>query len=661
MAWKLFPDLQALSQQMSNGTSNRRPAPTSLRRDLGPWQIFMIVISATVGVGFFVSSGEILAFAGPGTVLVAFACVGIVAFMVMEGVSEMVMVWPVPNPMVQFVRHFVDRDLAIVVCVAYWYTYAISMSAVIATSGVLIEYWSSENVSRALVYLLFPVIILLINLNSVKVFGFVELVGGYIKLIIVAILFFSMIVYNLGGGPKPAIHSKCIKDGFQSNDAVASTRGTAAVLAISIAVYPYIGIEGITMTAFEARDTKALKRPARLITIIVTITYLLSVLGFVLNVNWTNPYLPRYYNQWDPWKNPEFNCTGTVTTPHLTRSTNEANRNHERPGLGSSSVSSNHTLPIIAIEQTGQKHYADFINGCLLYSALSTANTALFIASRTLYGLGQSAQQDSPSALVRFVARFGRVDREGVPQWAVWGSFVFAWVPLLSFGSESGAQRVQQVLTYIGSTSCVLVWAPQSWAYIRYHKWLDNHRDRLKGPRYGVYDPLLRAQYSGLLRSWQPAIAWFSMLACIIIVLGFAGAGMAKKKEILLKALDIYLGPGLCFVLFLVLKFLRWRSRIDGSGWVKLGDWEELKEELDHLTSLVYPELNVEGDQRRTAVNTEGGVRDGLELQAAQHHSYDTSDTETDAPNGHAQIPNHHPTVRSELQPGEALAKDGSV
>jgi amino acid transporter len=52
--------------------------------------------------------------------MLAFALVGVVAIAAMEGVCEMIVLWPIPNPMVEFVRAFVDPDLAIVVGIAYW-------------------------------------------------------------------------------------------------------------------------------------------------------------------------------------------------------------------------------------------------------------------------------------------------------------------------------------------------------------------------------------------------------------------------------------------------------------------------------------------------------------------------------------------------------------
>jgi amino acid transporter len=38
----------------------------------------------------------------------------------MEGIAEMILIWPIPNAMVQFVKVFVDRELGIVIGIGYW-------------------------------------------------------------------------------------------------------------------------------------------------------------------------------------------------------------------------------------------------------------------------------------------------------------------------------------------------------------------------------------------------------------------------------------------------------------------------------------------------------------------------------------------------------------
>jgi yeast amino acid transporter len=78
----------------------------------------LIVISGTIGMGLF-NSGKILSIAGPAGGIVAFGVVGLGVIMVMEGIAEMITHWPVSNAMVEFVKTFVDKELGIVIGLAY--------------------------------------------------------------------------------------------------------------------------------------------------------------------------------------------------------------------------------------------------------------------------------------------------------------------------------------------------------------------------------------------------------------------------------------------------------------------------------------------------------------------------------------------------------------
>ena len=80
----------------------------------------MIALSTVIGVTIFQEDGEALKVAGPSGTLLAFGIVGVVAIFIVEGVSEMIQMFPTPNAIMEFVRAFVDPDLAWVVGVAYW-------------------------------------------------------------------------------------------------------------------------------------------------------------------------------------------------------------------------------------------------------------------------------------------------------------------------------------------------------------------------------------------------------------------------------------------------------------------------------------------------------------------------------------------------------------
>jgi amino acid transporter len=58
--------------------------------------------------------------AGPVGGLITLIIVGFGVIFVIEGLAEMIGHWPIPNSIVEFIKAFVDRDLAVVVGVAYW-------------------------------------------------------------------------------------------------------------------------------------------------------------------------------------------------------------------------------------------------------------------------------------------------------------------------------------------------------------------------------------------------------------------------------------------------------------------------------------------------------------------------------------------------------------
>ena len=61
-----------------------------------------------------------LSVAGPAGLLTAIGFVGVTCIAVMESLSEMIILWPVAMGFYEYVRAFVDHDLAIVVALAYW-------------------------------------------------------------------------------------------------------------------------------------------------------------------------------------------------------------------------------------------------------------------------------------------------------------------------------------------------------------------------------------------------------------------------------------------------------------------------------------------------------------------------------------------------------------
>lgn len=71
-----------------------------------------------------------------------------------------------------------------------------------------------------------------------------------------------------------------------------------------------------------------------------------------------------------------------------------------------------------------------FLNGCLIFAALSAANTSLYIASRALYGMTRAI---NPWKWFGWLKLLGTVwHKSGVPMWALVASALsFGWLPFL--------------------------------------------------------------------------------------------------------------------------------------------------------------------------------------------------------------------------------------
>lgn len=131
-------------------------------------------------MGLFDNSGEILRIAGPVGGLIAYLLVGFCVICIMEGIAEMIGHWPIGNAFVEFVQAFVDKDLAIVIGLTYWYAYAISFSTLIIAAANLAMYWNWSAILQDFLFIGgIPVFLLIINCLGV----FVRLLNGLCDLL----------------------------------------------------------------------------------------------------------------------------------------------------------------------------------------------------------------------------------------------------------------------------------------------------------------------------------------------------------------------------------------------------------------------------------------------------------------------------------------------
>jgi amino acid transporter len=193
-------------------------------------------------------------------------------------------------------------------------------------------------------------------------------------------------------------------------------------LCIPIAIFAYIGVELVTVCAFEARNPKQLMRPAKNIAYVITAIYLVCIGGFVTNVEWFNQSLPLFLEQ------------PLVAYP----GSNDTSLGHT-PWPFNHSSSRAYAAPVIAVLQVGILNLPGVIVGFLVYSGLSCGVTTLYVASRTLYGLTRDLSPTDPNWFVRRFATLNVISsRRHIPVWSLIVSLlaVAAWLPFIKLKSQ---------------------------------------------------------------------------------------------------------------------------------------------------------------------------------------------------------------------------------
>lgn len=175
-----------------------------------------------------------------------------------------------------------------------------------------------------------------------------------------------------------------------------------------MASYAFCGVEILAVVALEAKDPdhSLLWWPTKHIARIVLLVYFFSAFMFYLNVSWQDSALVSF---------PEIN-----TSPA--------------------------SIIMIAATNSEISVLPGLLNGCLIMTVLSAANTALYVASRTLYALTRGLKHNG-SQLDKFIARLATTHTTGVPTWSLMVSAVIfgIWLPWVHSGTNYQDQAVSSL------------------------------------------------------------------------------------------------------------------------------------------------------------------------------------------------------------------------
>ncbi|MFD2443784.1 amino acid permease [Bacillus sp. CGMCC 1.16607] len=326
-----------------------------LNKGLSTGQISMIAIGGAIGTGLFLGSGFAIGQAGP-SVIISYAIGAFIALLLMGCLAEMTIAHPTSGSFGAFAEHYINPWAGYVVRYSYWACIVAAVGVEVTAVAVYMSYWFPA-VPGTIWILVFSAILIYVNATSVNLFGSVEYWFSMIK--IVAIVGFILLgSYVVFGGSNSEI-------GFQNytnNGGFLPNGWSGMWVAVVIALFSYLSIEMIAVTAGEAKDPQTAVPKALKSTVFRLIIFYLLTLTLMLAIV--------------PWAG-----AGVEKSPFVK-----------------------------VIELINIPGAAGIMNFVVLVAALSAMNSQLYITTRMMFSLSRAGYAP---------ARFGKLNKKNVPVYSL--------------------------------------------------------------------------------------------------------------------------------------------------------------------------------------------------------------------------------------------------
>ncbi|KAI9892346.1 MAG: hypothetical protein M1814_001547 [Vezdaea aestivalis] len=365
-----------------------------LQRGLKARHITMIAIGGAIGTGLIIGTGQALARAGPGSIFISYTSVGFLVFLVMCALGEMAAWLPLSSGFTGYATRFCDPALGFALGWTYWFKYIIVTPNQLTAAALVIQYWlPRDRVNPGVWITVFLVLIVSINYFGIRFFGEFEFWLSSFKVIVIIGVIILSLVIALGGADGDRRGFRYWKNPGAFNTYIATGdkgRFLAFWSTMVTATFAYLGTELVGVTVGEAQN------PRKTIPRAIKLTFYRILFFYCLSVFLLGMCVP--YNSKD-----------------LVFATKAANNASASPF-------------VVAIKLAHIKYLDQILNGCILLFVFSAANSDLYIASRTIYGLAKEGKAP------RFLAK---TDRRGVPIYALGLSTLFALLAYLNVADDS--------------------------------------------------------------------------------------------------------------------------------------------------------------------------------------------------------------------------------
>ncbi|MET3699825.1 D-serine/D-alanine/glycine:proton symporter (AAT family) [Bacillus oleivorans] len=378
-----------------------------LARGLKNRHVQLIAIGGAIGTGLFLGAGKSIHLAGP-SILFAYIITGIFAFLIMRSLGELLLTNLEYNSFIDIVQDYLGNLPAFITGWTYWFSWITIAMADLTAVGLYTQYWLPD-VPQWIPGLIALVILLIMNLTTVKLFGEMEFWFALIKVIailglIVIGVFMILRGFSTDAGPSSFTnlwtHGGLFPNGM-----------TGFILSFQMVVFAFAGVELVGLTAGETENPEyVMPKAINNIPIRILIFYVGALVVIMSIYPWTAV---------DPLESPFVQV-------------------------------------FVAVGITAA---AGIINFVVLTSAASAGNSAIFSTSRMMYSL--SKEKNAPE-------RFSKLNNRKVPSNALFLSTVVILIAVvLNYVMPEG---VFTLVSSVATVCFIWIWGILVISHLKYRK-----------------------------------------------------------------------------------------------------------------------------------------------------------------------------------------------
>ncbi|MBY6087828.1 amino acid permease [Priestia flexa] len=378
-----------------------------LARGLKNRHVQLIAIGGAIGTGLFLGSGKSINLAGP-SILFAYMITGLIGFLIMRSLGELLLTNLDYHSFVDFVRDYLGDMLGFITGWTYWFCWVCIAMADLTAIGLYTQYWF-PSVPQWIPGLIALVILLMMNLATVKLFGEIEFWFALIKIIAILALIIAGTFMIIRGASTP--NGTASVENLWNRGGMFPNGLNGFILSFQMVVFAFVGIELVGLTAGETEN------PERNIPLAINnipIRILLFYIGSLFVIMSIYPW-----NDVDPSQSPFVQVFAAI-------------------GIISA---------------------ATIVNFVVLTSAASAGNSAVFSTSRMVYSLAKD--QDAPNSLAK-------INERQVPANGLFFSTVVILIGVvLNYTMPEG---VFTLITSISTVSFIYIWGIIVICHMKYKK-----------------------------------------------------------------------------------------------------------------------------------------------------------------------------------------------